>query len=115
MGREPPLKMSFPSAITFPNPGGGWKERETIMALYAYRLHGGHSRMDCGVKGRAGVPEGHLRRLATLAVAGVRGWGDRVEEHELCLAPNVHTGKKGAPQAFQGGGGIGGPGCGRGG
>ena len=39
--REPPLKISFPYAITFPNPGGGWKEGETIVALYAYRLRGG--------------------------------------------------------------------------
>ena len=33
------------------------------------------------MKGRAGVPEGQLRRLAALAVTGVRGWGDRVEEY----------------------------------
>ena len=79
--REPPLKMSFPCAITLPNPGGGWKEGQTIVALNAYRLRGGHWRMDCCVKGRAGVPEGQLRRLAALAVTGVRGWGDRVEEH----------------------------------
>ena len=45
--RQPPLKMSFPCAITFPNPGGGWKEGETIIALYAYRLRGGHWRLDC--------------------------------------------------------------------
>ena len=56
--REPPLKMSFPCAITVPNPGGGLKERETIIALYAYRLREGHWRMDCLVKGRAEVPEG---------------------------------------------------------
>ena len=37
--------------------------------------------MDCCVQGRAGVPAGQLRRLAVLAVTGVRGWGDRVEEH----------------------------------
>ena len=37
--------------------------------------------MDCCVQGRAGVPVGQLRRLAALAVTGVRGWGDRVEEH----------------------------------
>ena len=59
--RGPPLKMSFPCAITFPNPGGGWKEREMIITLYAYPLRGGHWRMDWGVKGRAGVPEGQLR------------------------------------------------------
>ena len=35
--------------------------------------------------------------------------------HELCLAPNVHAGKRGAPQAFGGGGGSGGPGSGGGG
>ena len=79
--REPPLKMSFPCAITYPNPGGGWKEGERIIALYAYWLPGGHWRMDCCVQGEAGVPEGQLRRLAVLAVTGVRGWGDRVEEH----------------------------------
>ena len=37
--------------------------------------------MDCCVQGRAGVPVGQLRRLAALAVTGVRGWGDRLEEH----------------------------------
>ena len=37
--------------------------------------------MDCCVQGRAGVPAGQLRRLAALAVTGVRGWGDRMEEH----------------------------------
>ena len=79
--REPPLKISFPCAITFPNPGGGWKEGETIIALYAYRQRGGHWSMDCCVKGRVGVPEGQLRRLATLAGTGVRGWGDWAEEH----------------------------------
>ena len=62
--REPPLKMSFPCAITYPNPGGGWKDGERVIALYAYRLRGGHWRMDCCVQGRAGVPEGQLRRLA---------------------------------------------------
>ena len=77
--REPPLRMSFPCAITFPNLGVEWKEGETIVALYAYRLCGGHWRLDCCVKGRAGVPEGQLRRLAALAVTGVRGWGDWVE------------------------------------
>ena len=56
--QEPPLKMSFPCAITYSNPGGGWKEGERIIALYAYRLRGGHWRMDCCVQGRAGVPEG---------------------------------------------------------
>ena len=79
--QEPPLKMSFPCAITFPNPGGGWKEGERVIALYAYRPRGGHWRMDCWVKGRAEVPKGQLRRLAALAVMGVRGWGDRAEEH----------------------------------
>ena len=79
--REPPLKMSFPCAITYPNPGEGCKEGERIIALYAYRLRGGHWRMDCCVQGRAGVPEGQLRWLAALAVRGVRGWGDRAEEH----------------------------------
>ena len=56
--REPPLKISFPCAITHPNPGGGWKEGERVTALYAYRLRGGHWRMDCCVRGRAGVPVG---------------------------------------------------------
>ena len=79
--REPPLKISFPCAITHPTPGGGWKEGERVIALYAYRPRGGHWRMDCCVPGRAGVPAGQLRRLAALAVTGVRGWGDRVEEH----------------------------------
>ena len=79
--RELPLKMSFPSAITFPNPRGGWKEGETIIALSAYRLRGAHWRLDYYVKGRAGVPDRQLRRLAALAVTGMRGWGDRVEEH----------------------------------
>ena len=79
--REPPLKISFPCAITHPKPGGGWKEGERVIALYAYRLRGGHWRMDCCVQGRAGVLVGQLRRLAALAVTGVRGWGDRVEEH----------------------------------
>ena len=32
---EPPLKMSFPCAITYPDPGGGWKEGERVIALYA--------------------------------------------------------------------------------
>ena len=76
--REPPLKLSFPCAITFPSPGGGWKEGETIIALYAYRLRGRHWRMDCCVQGRAGVPEGQLRRLAALPLTGVRGWGDGI-------------------------------------
>ena len=40
--REPPLKISFPCAITHPNPRGGWKEGERVIALYAYRLCGGH-------------------------------------------------------------------------
>ena len=79
--REPPLKISFPCAITHPSPGGGWKEGERVIALYAYRLRGGHWRMDCCVQGRAGVPAGQPRWLAALAVTGVRGWGDRVEEH----------------------------------
>ena len=79
--REPPLKMSFPCAITYPNSGVGWKEGERVIALYAYRLRGGHRRMDCCVQGRAGVPEGQLRRLAVSAVTAVRVWGDRVEEH----------------------------------
>ena len=79
--REPPLKISFPCAITHPNPGGGWKGWERVIALYAYRLRGGHWRMDCCVHGRAGVPVGQLRRLAALALTGVRGWGDQVEEH----------------------------------
>ena len=79
--RAPPLKISFPCAITHPNSGGGWKEGERVIALYAYRLRGGHWKMDCCVQGRAGVPVGQLRRLAALAVTGVRGWGDRVEEH----------------------------------
>ena len=78
---EPPLKISFPCTITHPNPGGGWKEGERVIALYAYRLRGGHWRMDCCVQGRAGMPAGQLRRLAALAVKGVRGWGDRMEEH----------------------------------
>ena len=38
--REPPLKIAFPC---------GWKEGETIVALYPYRLRGGHWRMDCCV------------------------------------------------------------------
>ena len=109
--RELPLKMSFPCAITFPNPGRRWKEGETIIALYAYRLRGGHWRMDCCVKGRAGVPEGQLRRWAALAVTGVRGWGDRVEEHMSYSWLQVFTR---APQAF-GGGPSGGRGCGGGG
>ena len=54
--REPPLKISFPCAITHPNPGGGWKEGEKVIALYAYRLRGGHWRMDGCVQSRAGVP-----------------------------------------------------------
>ena len=79
--RVPPLKMSFPCAITYPSPGGGWKEGERVIALYAYRLRAGHRRMDCCVQARAGVPEGQLRRLAALALTGVRGWRHRVEEH----------------------------------
>ena len=75
--REPPLKMCFPYAITHPNPGGGWKEGERIVALYAYRLRGGHWRMDCCMRAGAGVPEGQVGRLAALAVTGVRGWGDQ--------------------------------------
>ena len=78
--REPPLKMSFPCAIIYPNPGGGCKEGERVIALYAYWMRGGHWRMDCCVQARAGVPVEQLRRLVALAVTGVRGWGDRVEE-----------------------------------
>ena len=89
--REPPLKMSFPCAITFPNPVGGSKEGETLIALYAYRLRGGHWRLDCGVEGRLGVPEGQLRWLAALAVTGVRGWGDRAEEHMSYAWFQMHT------------------------
>ena len=29
--REPPLKMSFPYDIAFPNPGGGWKEGRRLL------------------------------------------------------------------------------------
>ena len=35
--REPPFEISFPCAITHPNPGGGWKEGERVIPLYAYR------------------------------------------------------------------------------
>ena len=69
--QEPHLKISFPCAITFPNPRGGWKEGETIVALYACRLRGGHRRMDYCVQGRAGVSEGQLRRVAALPLTGV--------------------------------------------
>ena len=79
--REPPLKISFPYAITRPKPGGVWKEAERGIALYAYRLRGGHWRMDCCVQGRAGVPARQLRRLAALPVTGMRGCGDQMEEH----------------------------------
>ena len=89
--REPPHKIAFPRTITFPNPGGGWKEGETIIALYAYWLRGGHWRMDCCVQGRAGVPEGQLRRLAALPVTGVRGWRDRAEEHMSYGWLQMHT------------------------
>ena len=75
--RKPPLKISFPCAITHPNPGGGWKEGERVIALYAYRLRGGHWRMDCCVQARAGGAVGQLRRLAVLAVTGVRDGGTR--------------------------------------
>ena len=37
--------------------------------------------MDCCVQGRAGGLEWQLRRLAALPLTGVRGWGDRAEEH----------------------------------
>ena len=56
--REPPLKISFPYAIMFPNPGGGWKEEEMTIALNAYRLCAGHWRIDCCVQGRAGCRRG---------------------------------------------------------
>ena len=39
--REPPLKMSFPCAITYPNPGGGWKEVERIPGGRAAGAGGG--------------------------------------------------------------------------
>ena len=39
---EPPLKISFPCAITHPKPGGGMKEGERVIALYGYWLRGGH-------------------------------------------------------------------------
>ena len=89
--QEPPLKISFPCAIMFPDPGGGWKEGETIIALYAYQLRGGHWRMDCSAHGRAGVPEGQRRRLAALPLTGVRGWGDRPEEHMRYCWLQMHT------------------------
>ena len=88
---EPRLKISFPYAITFPNPGGGSKEGNTIIALYAYRLPGGHWRMDCCVQGRVGVPAGQLRRLAALPPTGVTGWGDRAEEHMSYGWLQMHT------------------------
>ena len=68
--REPPLKISFPCAIKYSHPVGGLKEGETIIALYAYRLRGGHWRIDACVR-RAG--EAELKRLAALKVTEVRG------------------------------------------
>ena len=47
--------------------------------------------MDSCVKGRAGVPEGQLRRLAVLPLTGVRGWGDRAEEHMSYAWLQTHT------------------------
>ena len=41
--------------------------------------------------GRAGVPEGQLRRLAALPVTGMRGWGDRAEEHMSYGWLQMHT------------------------
>ena len=45
--REPPLKIYSPMPSRSPTLGGGWEQGETIIALYAYRLRGGHWRMDC--------------------------------------------------------------------
>ena len=80
-------RFEVPLCHHVPLPGGGWKEGETIIALYAYRLRGGHWRIDCCVKGRAALPQGQLRRLAALALTGVWRWGDRAEEHNsyACL------------------------------
>ena len=89
--QEPPLKIYFPCALTFPKSGRGWKEGETISALYAYGLRGGHWRMHCCVQGRAGVPEVQLRRLAAFVVTGVRGWADHAEEHMSYGWLQVHT------------------------
>ena len=37
------------------------------------------------------MPEGQLRRLAASAVTGVRGWGDRAEEHMSYAWFQMHT------------------------
>ena len=102
--------MSFPCAITFPKPGGGWKEGETIIALYAYRLRGGHWRMDCCVQGRVPAAAGSV---AADGGEGMRGQGGGA--HELWLAPKAHAGKRAVAPAFGGGGGSGERGCGGGG
>ena len=47
--------------------------------------------MDCCVHGRAGLPEGHLRRLAALLLTRVRGWGDRAEEPMSYAWLQIHT------------------------
>ena len=109
--REPPLEMSFPCAITFSNPGGGWKERETIIALYAYRLRGGHWRIGCCVKGTSGVPEGQLSWLAALPVTRVWGWGARVEEHMSYAWLQMFTRAKQGHRKHLGEVGGGGRGC----
>ena len=37
------------------------------------------------------MPEGQLRRLAALPLAGMRGWGDRAEEHMSYAWLQMHT------------------------
>ena len=71
--------------------------------------------MYCCVQGRAGVPEGQLRRLQR-ARDGAEGMGGPSGgAHEQWLAPNAHAGKRGVAPAFEGRGGSGEHGCGGGG
>ena len=43
------------------------------------------------MEGRAGLPEGQPRRLAALAMTGLKGWGDQAEEHMSYVWFQMHT------------------------
>ena len=75
----PPRKISFPSQSQTPGEGGR-RGRRLLASTHTVCVEG-ILRMDCCVQDRAGVPEGKPRRLAALRLTGVRGWGDRAEEH----------------------------------
>ena len=55
--QTPPLRISFPCAVTMVW-GVQPKEAEQLVALYAYRLRGDHRKLKTAVWGRHVVDEG---------------------------------------------------------